>query len=193
MNISPTLQKIYRHPELHADALERIVEAHTQVIVKKGEFLLKHGEVANDYYCLESGWMRSFAYSAEGVDITTDFIGPGEIAIEVASLFMRMPTLENIQALTDCAGWRINFDIFQELFHTVPGFMEWGRAWMSEALFHTKQRSLSMITSSATDRYLTLQAHKPELLLHAPLKFIASYLGVTDTSLSRIRKEVSKS
>lgn len=192
MTISPTLLRIYQHPELNSEALERIAAAHTKVTVKRGEFVLKQGQVANEYYCLESGWMRSFAYSADGVDITTDFVGAEEIAIEVASLFMRVPTLENIQAMTDCIGWRIDFDTFQELFHTFPGFMEWGRAWMSGALFQTKQRSLAMITSSATDRYLALQAQKPDLLLHAPLKFIASYLGVTDTSLSRIRKEVSR-
>lgn len=192
MTMPHTLLNIYRHPQLNTESLERIAAAHTRVAIKKGDFILQQGQVANDYYCVESGWIRSFAYSAEGVDITTDFVGAEEIAIEVASLFMRVPTQENIQALTDCTGWRIDFDVFQELFHTIPGFMEWGRAWMSGALFQTKQRSLSMITSSATDRYLALQAHKPDLLLHAPLKFIASYLGVTDTSLSRIRKEVSR-
>ncbi|CAN5362663.1 hypothetical protein BH23BAC3_BH23BAC3_13890 [soil metagenome] len=84
----------------------------------------------------------------------------------------------------------MSFENFQRLFQNTDGFSEWGRTWMSGALFSSKQRSLSMITESATERYLTLQKEHPEIIQQAPLKYIASYLGITDTSLSRIRKEL---
>jgi hypothetical protein len=63
---------------------------------------------------------------------------------------------------------------------------------MTNALFENKLRSLYMITDSAKDRYLRLQREQPQIIQQAPLKQVASYLGVTDTSLSRIRKEVTK-
>lgn len=75
---------------------------------------------------MESGLMRSFAYDYKGNDITTDFFCNHEIIIDVLSLFKRIPTSENIQALTDCECWQIDFEIFQELFHSISGFSEWG-------------------------------------------------------------------
>ena len=63
---------------------------------------------------------------------------------------------------------------------------------MSYQLFYLKQKSVEVITKSATERYLDLIKAKPEVLKFAPLKNIASYLGITDTSLSRIRKDIIK-
>jgi CRP/FNR family transcriptional regulator, anaerobic regulatory protein len=190
--IPDTLSNIYRHPDLNSNELQTIFEAHEKVTFKKGDFILKEGKIANEYYCLESGLVRAFAVSTEGNEITTGFFGKDEIVIEVASLFLRVPTKENIHALTDCICWKIDINSFQKLFHEVAGFMEWGRAWMSGVLFFTKQRSLSIITEPATERYLALLKQHPQIIQHAPLKYIASYLGITDTSLSRIRREVSK-
>lgn len=186
------LTDIYSHPSLDEQAVSRIAAAHEKKVLKKGDFLLQEGKVASNYYCLENGLIRAFAVNEEGREITTGFFSPGDVVIEVASLFLRTPTKENIQTLTDCTCWKISIDTFQQLFETIEGFSEWGRTWMSGVLFSTKQRSLSMITDSATERYLALQKEHPEIIRHAPLKFIATYLGITDTSLSRIRKELGK-
>ena len=190
--MNTALTNIYQHPAFTSSELETIFKAHKKSFFKKGDMFLKEGQLANEYYCLESGLVRSYAVNSDGNEITTGFFGKDEIVIEVASLFLRVPTKENIQALTDCECWKIDFNSFQTLFQSVNGFMEWGRTWMSGVLFLTKQRSLSMITDSATERYLALQKQHPEIILNTPLKYIASYLGITDTSLSRIRKEVSK-
>lgn len=190
MNI---LQNIYRHPLLTSQELQAVFEAHQKVSFKKGDFLFQKGQVYNEYYCVEKGLVRSYVFDYNGNDITTGFIGKGEIAIDVVSLFHRIPSVESFQALTDCECYVIDLETFQTLFHSLKGLSEWGRAWMSESLFLLKQRSVSMITDSATQRYLELQEKHPEILLHAPLKNIASYLGITDTSLSRIRKELTKS
>lgn len=87
--------------------------------------------------------------------------------------------------------WQIDFESFQNLFHSIKNFSEWGRAWMAHKLFEFKQRSVEMITDSATDRYLKLIQDKPSVIQYAPLKNIATYLGITDSSLSRIRREIS--
>lgn len=187
---SITVQEIYQHPELNSHEVETICEAHEKVHFKKGDYLLREGQTANEYFCLENGLIRSFAVSIEGKEVTTGFFSPDEIVIEVASLFLRIPAKENIRALSDCVCWRISLENFQQLFDSIHGFSEWGRTWMSEELFKLKERSISMITDSATDRYLALQKEHPEIIMQAPLKYIASYLGITDTSLSRIRKEM---
>lgn len=190
--MSAVLQKIYSNSGFTSDDQIKILNSHEKVFFNKGEFLLKEGQIASEYYCLESGLIRSFAISSEGKEVTTGFFSPDEIVIEVASLFLQTPTSENIHALTDCVCWKIKLESFQQLFQSIPCFSEWGRDWMSGVLFTTKKRSLSMITDSATERYLALRKEHPEIIQQAPLKYIASYLGVTDTSLSRIRKELGK-
>ena len=186
------LYNVYQHPLLAEADLQKICDAHEKITFNKGDFYLKLGEVAQSYLIVQKGLFRSFVYDYNANDITTGFFSENELVIEVASLFQRTPSQESILALTDCECLVLDFQEFQTLFHSIEGFSEWGRGWMAESLFESKQRSVSMITDSATDRYLKLLEYKPNILRDAPLKNIATYLGITDTSLSRIRKETAK-
>ncbi len=183
------LINLYQNPLLTEPDIQEIIHAHRKISFNKGDFLLKKGQVANAYFCVESGLIRSYVYDYDGNDITTGFIGNNDIAIDVVSLFHGVPTVEYFQALTDCECYAIDLDKFQVLYHSIKGLNEWGRAWMARSLFDLKQRTISMITDSASERYKQLEKQHPEILLQSPLKYIASYLGITDTSLSRIRKE----
>lgn len=183
---------VYHHPLLSSLELETIAAAHTLVETTKNTVVLKEGEVANAYYILEKGLMRTYVHDYNNDETTTGFFSAGELVIAPTSLFQRMPSQEIILTVTDCVLWKIEFETFQKLFHTMPGFVEWGRLWFTSQLFAIKQRSLDMVRVTATNRYLNLIKEKPEIIKHVPLKQIASYLGITDTSLSRIRKEITE-
>ena len=182
------LSQVYSHPGLSELDLARVIDAHEEVTFAKNSFLLKEGQTANAYWIIESGLIRSYVYDFEGNEITTDFMGEGAVCIEVASIFQRVPTVEYMQALCEVRAWKIDFERFQSLFISIPGLAEWGRAWMSMQLVLCKRRATEMITESAAQRYEKLMKERPQILQLAPLKYIASYLGVTDSSLSRIRK-----
>ena len=139
---------------------------------------------------LEKGLVRAFVHDLDNNDITTEFFCENEIVIIPSSLFQRNPSRENLQAITDCTLWKIDFEKFQELFLQIDGVKEWGRLWFSHQVFYLKQRSLDVILKSASERYLKLMKERPQIIQNAPLKQIASYLGVTDSSLSRIRREI---
>lgn len=189
--MSPKIFDVYSDfPFFFEEELSEICLAHEKVFFQKGDFILKEGKTANEYYILEKGLARSFVNDFNGNDVTTHFFVEKEVVIDVSSLFQRIPTQENIVCITDCECWKLDFEVFQELFHRIPNLREWGRAWMSQELFRYKQRSVEMFTLSATKRYLNLLQEKHQVVQYAPLKQIASYLGVTDTSLSRIRKEL---
>lgn len=158
----------------------------------KGELFLKEGKVSNEYMFLETGYMRAFLLDTEGQEVTVNFYSPRSVVFEVSSFFPRVPTQENIQALTECNGWIIPYDTLNHLFHTMPEFRDFGRAMLVQGFVALKVRTLSMINKTAEQRYAHLLQSNPELFQNAPLKYIASYLGLTDTSLSRIRKEFSK-
>lgn len=157
-------------------------------ILKKGDFLLQAGQVSDDYLFLETGVLRAFAYDVAGHDISTSFYTQGRVVFEVASFFQRTPSQEYIQALTDCTGWAISFAQLNALFHSRPEFRAFGRALLVSGFAALKTRMLAMITDTAAQRYEHLLRASPDLLQHVPLKHLATYLGITDTSLSRIRK-----
>lgn len=186
------IRTFYSELALTPEELTAIIEKHAPITVKKGDFILTKGQVSNAYYLIEHGLTRSFLHDFNGNEVTTGFCIEKEIVIEVASFFQRSPTVENIQALVETRLWKIKFEDFQELFHQIPGFREWGRSWMAKELVHSKNRAIAMITEPATARYLHLMKEKPLLIQQAPLKHIASYLGIIDTSLSRIRKEIAQ-
>lgn len=184
------IEKIYNHPALRKEDLDCIAAAHRQIDFQKGHVFLENGKIANEYYLIEAGLVRAWLSNYNGDEVTTEFYGSGELLIEVSSLFQRIPSKENIIALTSGTALKIEFDKFQELYHQIPAFNEWGRAWMSNQLFMSKQRAIDMLSRSASERYLAILKNWPQIIKEAPLKHIASYLGITDTSLSRIRKEI---
>lgn len=179
----------YENLNIKPSDLKKIIMGHELVHFSKNEYLLRKDDKAHEYYILEGGLIRSFIHDYNGNEITTDFFGDHDIVIEVTSLFLQFPSPENLQCLTDCTLWKIDFNTFQALYHTIPAFNEWGRSWMTYALHINKKRFIDMVSLSASERYHYLISNKPQIIKQAALKYIASYLGITDTSLSRIRKD----
>ncbi|HXB09489.1 MAG TPA: Crp/Fnr family transcriptional regulator [Puia sp.] len=171
---------------------EQIVEKFKGRGTAKNEYLLKEGSVCNESHIVEEGIFRSYIYDLEGNDVTTAFCSKQMYASDLLSFFKRKASKENIQALTDCQTWYITYDDMQESFHAIPEFREFGRLNIINQFGILQQRMLSMLQQTAEHRYSDLVYANPEILQHAPLKYIATYLGITDTSLSRIRKEFIK-
>jgi len=160
--------------------------------IKRNDFLFKEGRVCNEYFFLENGFIRAFAFDISGNDVTTGFYSSNQVVFEVSSFFNRTVSRENFQALVDCNGWSITYDQLNHLFHSMHEFRDFGRSILVKGFSSLKIRMLSMITETAEQRYDALLKTNPEIFQHAALKHIASYLGITDTSLSRIRKEYTK-
>jgi CRP-like cAMP-binding protein len=158
----------------------------------KNDYFLREGQISNDYLFLADGFMRAFTFDTNGNEVTTYFYPKNRVVFEASSFFTRTISTENIQAVSDCRGYSISFGRLNMLFHSVPEFREFGRAMLVKEFSAYKQRTLAMINKSAEERYTNLINSNKEIFQYAQLKHIASYLGMTDTSLSRIRKEFSK-
>ncbi len=192
MNTFTFLKKIFPETQFSAEELDQILPKFKRKEFSKHEFLLEAGRTANYYFFIESGFVRSYALDTEGKDISTNFYTTGDIVIDWPSFFLRIPTKEATQALTDGVCWQLDYDSFQQLFHHSEAFREAGRTRLVGSYFELKNKSISMITDQAKDRYKRLLEEKPQIVQNVSLKQIATYLGITDTSLSRIRKEMSK-
>src|SRR6476620_10729297 len=175
-----------------ASVMEEALALFEEKEIPRNEFHLREGAVSNEYMIVQSGFLRAFTHDTDGNDVTTNFFAPGGLVLEVASFFQRTPSKENVQALINSTGWVITFEKLNMLFHAHPAFRETGRSILVKGFAALKERMLSMINQTAEQRYIALLDTNPDIFQQAPLKHIASYLGITDTSLSRIRKEVSR-
>jgi CRP-like cAMP-binding protein len=171
---------------------ESIVSNFDYKIIPKKTLLLKAGEICDNYMFINKGIIRSYILDNEGTEITTNFYTKNQVAIEQASFFNRSVSYENIQTLTECAVWLVDFEKMNQHFNHYPEHREFGRRLLVRTMVELKERMLLLQTETAENRYLLLIKQNPEILQHTPLKQIASYLGVTDTSLSRIRKNSIK-
>lgn len=189
---NPFLRQLFEGFKMAEADFEQVLPEFMEVHFAKGDLLLKADKTAEVYYFLETGAVRSFASDISENDISTEFYLPNDIVMDWPSFFMRQPTKENYEALTDCVCWKLGYSKFQELFNSIESFREAGRARLVKNYFTLKRKSIGMITDDAKQRYLQLIKERPTVVQQIPLKYIASYLGIMDTSLSRIRKEIAK-
>lgn len=157
-------------------------------IILKNNFLLEEGRISDKFLLLASGYMRAHTYDLKGNSVTTGFYAPGNTVFDVTSYFNHTPSTENIQAISDCAGWSISYKDLRYLADNIPELREFIQRMLVRYFLALKSNSLSLINESAEQRYSRLLKTYPDICNNAQLKHIASYLGITDTSLSRIRK-----
>ena len=185
------LQKVFASSGITKNELALIIPKYNAVNFNKNDYLLKEGQVEKKYWFVETGFVRSYVVDTDGNDITFNLYATGDVVIDYPSIFFFAPTRENIQALTDCVCWEISFDAFQELFNTILNYREQQRGLLVGSYFALKEHSIALIADQAKDRYLKLLKEKPHIVQNISLKHIATFLGITDTSLSRIRKEIA--
>ena len=172
--------------------LEEIVGQFEPQCFSRNDYFVSIGKVNTHHFFMTEGFMRAFTHNPEGTEVTTDFFNCNRPVYEANSFITQAKSLENIQAITHCQGFLLSFEKSNALFHSVPEFREFGRRMLLNEFAAYKKRTLSLITKTAEERYADLIHTNKEIFQYAQLKHIASYLGITDSSLSRIRKEFSR-
>lgn len=152
--------------------------------------ILRQGQTEKYLSYVEKGILRFYIPRMDN-DLTFGFIFSGSFVSAYDSFLTQAPCRYEVQALTETKLWRITYEDLQQVYtHTQIG-NEIGRK-NAESLFLIKaNRELSLLHKSAEERYLDLFTQRPELIQQIPLKYIASYIGITPQALSRIRKRIS--
>ncbi len=179
-------QKVLPMPSVKA---ELIANTFTYKEVSKNTFLIEEGKICNISHFIEEGCARLYTFDTKGNDVTTSIYSNQMFANDFYSFFKRIPSPEHLQAMSDCKTWFLTYEDLQKNFHTIPEFREFGRMLLINNHAKIKQRMLSMIQQTGEQRYSDLMENNPEVFQHIPLKNIATYLGLTDSSLSRIRRD----
>ncbi len=158
--------------------------------VHKNTTLIKIGEVENYISFISEGIVRLYIPKEEN-DLTFGFSFENEFVPAYDSFITQTQSDYQIETLTNTILWRISYQDLQEVYKKTEIGNLIGRK-MAERLFLLKsKREMSLLNRSAEERYLDLFLERPKLLKHIPLKYIASYIGVTPQALSRIRKRIS--
>lgn len=153
--------------------------------------LLRCGETENYLSFIEKGIVRLCTPAELDDDLTFGFAHAGNFVSAYDSFLTQMPSVYHIETLTDTILWRLTSNDLQEIYKETAIGNSIGRH-AAEALFLEKsRRELSLLNESAEQRYLNLFSEKPHLFQQIPLKYIASYIGITPQALSRIRKRIS--
>ena len=171
--------------------LEEIVDHFEPKSFARHDYFVAIGKVNAHHFFMTEGFMRAFTHTPEGEEVTTYFFSGSRPVFEANSFITQTRSVENIQAITDCQGFLLSFEKSNELFHAIHEFRDFGRRMLLNEFAAYKKRTLSLITQTAEERYAELINTNKEIFQYAQLKHIASYLGITDSSLSRIRKEFS--
>jgi len=163
----------------------------TSKILKKGDCFISDGQLAKEIGFLESGIIRAYYRNSAGIEYNKHFfINPCFIG-GYASLITGKRNQIIQEALTDCTILVANYSHIQALYHTCPD-IERGARMLAEQFFVQKeQREIEIVLLDADKRYQIFQKEFPLLEQQIPQYQIASYLGITPTQLSRIRKKLS--
>ena len=172
--------------------LEIVLQRFKAENFKKKTNLLSAGKTAKEvYFILISGCMRLF-YEKDGEDISAFFFTEGMFAGAYDSFISQKPSRHSIEVIEECQVLTISFKDLQDLFIEFPKMNEFVRKVLEERFVELHQLFTSYILDSPEERYLNLLTHRPDLLNRIPQHQIATFLGITPVSLSRIRNRVMK-
>ncbi len=184
--IDEILDRIYPLPGTSKRQLTALV---TEIAFPRNTILMEAGKVVPYIYFMKKGIARAYAPS-EDRDITFWFGKEGDPVVSMKSYVEERPGYEHIELLEDGLLYRLETAVLKELFRKDIHMANWGRKFAEKELVKTEELIISRQFKTAAERYHDLMKEKPDLLQRVQLGHIASYLGITQVSLSRIRAEM---
>ncbi len=157
--------------------------------LKKGEHILKGGEVCNHVTFINKGHFRVYNVVNEE-ELTINFAFEGNYITDYTSFVSRQPSSDYILAMDEAEILQINYEDLQASYEKSPLWQKFGRLMAEYILVFIVHRNKALLFNSPEERYLNLMKERPKVIERIPQQYIASYLGIQPESLSRIRKRL---
>lgn len=181
---------ITNYASIPEDDLQLIVSKFKTKSFKKNEYVLKQNQVCSDLIFVKSGCVRLY-YLQDDIEISVWFAMANSSAIEIYSFISETPTNYYLQAIEDSEILYLPKTELTKLYNDIPKLQEMMRKFWEDVILNLLERFTALQRDSAEKRYLDL-LNKPDYLLKIPQKYLASFIGVTPTSFSRIKKNIKK-
>lgn len=190
------MQEIRKHFEAYTataaeeDDLNFFISKLKKVSFPKKSVILKKGQTEKYLSFIEKGIIRFYVPEITS-DLTFGFAFQNEFISAYDSFLTQAPCLYQVETLRDTTLWRLDFRDLQDVYEKTKIGNLIGRRNAENLFLLKSKRELSLLNETAEERYLNLFSERPHLIKEIPLKYIASYIGVTPQALSRIRKRIS--
>lgn len=172
--------------EMSDELFDRFIGVATEVSLKNGEPLIPYDRFDPNVYIHKSGLIRACYFDGE-IEKTYGFTNPGTVIISYHPHFMHRPSFFQFESCGESTVMKIAKKAVDELIDSSHEFAKWMLVVQSHKLYYFEFK-YSVINGNSMERFRALIENRPEIMAHVPLKIIASYLGITPTHLSRLKK-----
>ncbi|MBO0358027.1 Crp/Fnr family transcriptional regulator [Hymenobacter sp. BT186] len=188
MTLSEILQTTYPLP---AASLDKMLTLAKYVELPKGTLLFRDDQLAHSIYVLQHGLARAYAQRADQ-EVTFWFSAEGAVLASIRGYTEQAVSYETIELLEDSGLFQLDMQALQQLYASDVHLANWGRVMVERVWLQTEQQLIARQFRTAAERYTDLLQQRPELLQRVALGHIASYLGITQVTLSRVRAQLRK-
>ena len=186
------INKIKNSISLSAQAEEYIYSISKEKKVSKGEVLIRGGQTVNKTFFVNQGSLRSFCVDKEGKEHTLQFAIKDWWISDFMAIYNNEPASLTVECITDATVIEFNAQKLDEIYLQFPEFEAFQRKNLERHVVSLHKRILNQLQLTALERYNLFLEQYPNIEQHVPNYHIASYLGITQQSLSRIRAEIAK-
>ena len=158
--------------------------------IKKGTFLIFAGDFCDSTFFVEKGLLRQYSIDSKGKEHILQFAPEGWLVTDRESMFFNKPSKFNIEALEDTEVFTLNLSMLEKLEQEIPNFATFNNELLNNHIRHLQNRINLLLSATAEERYVSFIKMYPDILARVPQLMVASYLGITPESLSRVRKEL---
>ena len=183
----PALFDFLRHElGIEKGLVPQIMAYYQQQQVAKGSYLVKHAQPCRQMYLIEQGYLRFYTYTDKKV-VTHWIFGQQQLVTDVAGFFLQQPAKWHIQALTDATVYTLTEANYQLLRAQLPQWDAYEKLFLIKLMSALENRVFTLLSMTAEERYQYLFKADPNMFNALPLQHLASMLGMTPETLSRIR------
>jgi CRP-like cAMP-binding protein len=169
---------------------QRLIEITSIREYPKKKLLLREGQTSDHACFVIKGVSRAW-YTSNGKEITTRFMDEGFIITSWLSFYTRQPGYEFIETLEDSILACVHYNDLQQMYRDIPEFNVVGRKLLEHFFFLAEQRTQMLRKHKSGEKYQLFQEQHPGLIQRVPLKYIATYLGMNEETISRVRNKMA--
>ncbi|TKK66004.1 Crp/Fnr family transcriptional regulator [Ilyomonas limi] len=177
--------------DIDKHSIEALIENCKLLKVDKGSFLLRQGEICKYSFYVEQGLLRYYSIDEKGKEHILQFAPETWFVADRESVYFNQPSHYFIQALEDSSVILLDENFITQLAQKNTSFLQFNNKLLHNHIRHLQNRINQLLSATAEERYLDFIKIYPNLLLRVPQSMVASYLGITPESLSRVRKDLA--
>lgn len=170
--------------------LEAVLPYFQEVKTKRSEHLLREGQTCHYVYFIVKGCLQVYVIDPNGNESTREFYFENQWTTDIFGFQNQLPSKENIKCVEPCRLLRIHYDGFQQLAASIPQFLQVYRQILEVSYNNTVYRVNTLTSLNALDRIKWLMEHQPRILTRLSSKLVASYLGITPETMTRLKAKL---